>query len=112
MAAAKDEERRRAERYDLQFPAKIYVQGRETPLNLFTRDISSRGAFFCTEYPLQTGVRVVLEIVIENETLKRLSGHESCVKITGYVIRKDSDGMAVVFDGHEEIMPLRSTMDN
>lgn len=112
MAAAKEEERRKAERYDLQFPAMVYIAGRETPLKLFTRDISSSGAFFCTAYPLERGVKVSIEIIIENETLKKLTGHESCVKISGIVIRCDEDGMAVVFDGHEKIMPLRSKMDN
>ncbi|MCX8044514.1 MAG: PilZ domain-containing protein, partial [Desulfobacterota bacterium] len=97
------EERRKFERYDLQFPATIHVSGRETPLKLFTRDISSNGAFFCTAYPLESGIKVTIEIVIENETLKKLTGHESCIKITGRVIRNDADGMAVVFDGHEKV---------
>ena len=106
------QERRKSERYDLQFPATVQVEGRETPLKLFTKDISSGGAFFCTAYPVETGIKVSIEIVIENETLKQLTGHESCIKLTGKIVRNDSDGMAVAFNGHEKIMPLRSMMDN
>ena len=106
------ENRRKFERYDLQFPATVHAEGRESPLRLFTKDISSNGAFFCTAYPLEAGIKVHIEIVLENETLKKLTGHESCVKITGMVIRCDDEGMAVAFDGHEKIMPLRSMMDN
>lgn len=114
MMAVKDEDRRKTERYQLLFPAKIYVEGRETPLNLFSRDISAGGAFLCTAYPLETGIRVTIEIVIENETLRRLTGYESCVKVSvsGRVIRCDEDGIAVAFDGTEKVMPLRSKMDN
>lgn len=108
----KQENRRRFERYDLQFPAMVQVEGKGSPLRLFTKDISSNGAFFCTAYPLETGIKVTIEIVIENETLKKLTGHESCIKLSGIVIRRDEDGMAVAFNGHEKVMPLRSKMDN
>jgi len=111
MEKSKDN-RRKFERYDLQFPASIQTTGEERPLKLYTRDISANGAFFCTAYPLEQGIKVAIEIIIENETLKKLTGHESCIKISGIVIRCEKEGMAVSFDGHEKIMPLRSMMDN
>jgi c-di-GMP-binding flagellar brake protein YcgR len=107
-----NENRRKFERYDLQFPATIQVTGEERPLKLYTRDISANGAFLCTAYPLKQGLKVSIEIIIENETLKKLTGHESCIKISGIVIRCEQEGMAVTFEGHEKIMPLRSMMDN
>lgn len=106
------ENRRKFERYDLQFPATIQIPGEDRPLKLYTRDISASGAFFCTAYPLEQGIKVSVEIIVENETLKKLTGYESCIKISGIVLRYDQEGMAVSFDGHEKIMPLRSMMDN
>jgi len=108
-----EENKRKFERYDLQFPAKIEFAGNDVaPLKLYTKDISANGAFFCTAYPLNEGMKVNIEIVIENATLKKLTGYESCIKISGIVIRCETEGMAVTFNGHEKIMPLRSMMDN
>lgn len=104
--------KRKFERYDLQFPATIEVQGQDNPLKLYTKNISASGAFFCTAYPVECDRKLNIEIVIENETLKKLTGHESCIKISGIVVRSEPEGMAVIFDGHEKIMPVRSIMDN
>lgn len=106
------EDRRKFERFELSFPATITVEEIDQELQVNTKDISAGGAFFHTAELLKKGVKVRIEVIISNDTLKKLTGYESCVKVLGTVVRCEQEGMAVSFDGKEKIMPLRSKMDN
>jgi hypothetical protein len=105
------ENKREFERFDLAFPATVKTESMEKEAQLQTRDISAGGAFLKTFEPLQEGSRVIIEIVISNETLKKLTGYESCIKVSGTVVRSEKEGMAVSFND-QKIMPLRSMMDH
>ena len=106
------ENRRVNERFELSFPATLTFGQDGASAELTTRDISAGGAFLHSSQVFTEGTRVKIEIVLSNETLKKLTGYESCVKVQGTVVRSEPGGVAVSFDGEETIIPLRSTMDH
>ena len=103
--------RRKYERFDVSLQAKLALVEQQHSFDLSTRDISAGGAFFDTEKPVTEGCKVTIEITISNETLKKMTGYGSCIKVDGVVVRSDSDGIAVSFKGHE-IVPVKYVHDN
>jgi len=102
-------ERRRLERFDLEVSGAIELlapgQEREI-LNLLTSNICSGGAYFHTTQPLPEGTQIKIDLVLPLDKLKRLK--EDCkqayIKVTGKVLRSESEGMAICFDEDYRIM--------
>ena len=69
-----EQNKRKFERFDLNCNATIETGEKETKLKLYTRDISAGGAFFQTAQSFEPGMKVRLEIIIENATIKKLTG--------------------------------------
>jgi c-di-GMP-binding flagellar brake protein YcgR len=103
--------KRKFERFAVHFPATISDTHNGNILNLHTRDISAGGAYFATPEPFEEGKEITIEIILKNQTMQRLTGHESCLKVTGTVVRSDQRGIAVKFDSHH-IMPATVARDN
>ncbi|MCP4717461.1 MAG: PilZ domain-containing protein [Deltaproteobacteria bacterium] len=103
--------KRKHERFDLALPAKVEIDGRHEGIVFNTRDISAGGAFITTSEPMKEGSRLKLEIIITNETLRKLTGTQPRLTLRGTVVRAESEGVAVSFSSHEHMMPL-SMMDN
>jgi hypothetical protein len=88
------QERRNIERFDLHLLSLIReLKSREQALELYTRDISSDGAFFETDYPIPVDTR--LEMVVFLPVGK---AQKSRISTSGTVIRSDRGGIAVRFD--------------
>ncbi len=109
------EEKRKLERFDLKIPAKIKLadlsqddRGEEIP-DLTTSDISSGGAFFHTTKPLPKGTDIKIDLILPLGKLKKLSEDSlhALIKVTGTVIRTESEGMAIRFDSNYQIRPLK-----
>ena len=109
-----EREKRKLARFELEIPAKIEVlaEGRkeeEEGLSLLTSDISSGGAFFHTSQPLPEGTDVKIDLVLPLDRLKELK--EDCdhvyIKITGTVLRSESDGMAIYFNDDYHFIPKK-----
>ena len=95
-------ERRKLERFTIELPAKIEVVSinqKEMRLTLFTKDISSGGAYFRTQKPLPVGTEVRVDLVLPLDKLKKfLNDREKVtVNVTGTVLRAEPRGMAVGF---------------
>ncbi len=105
------EDRRKFERFEINAPASLEVNGFDKTMQLFTKDISAGGAFFLTGEPLSKGVKVTAEIIIPNETITNLTGTEFQLRVHGTVVRTEDGGMAIRFSG-QEILPVGSMMDN
>ena len=82
-------EKRKIERFDLVFPVRLKSNGVENA-DLFTRDISSKGAFILTSQPLDSGVKVELSVTFPTG--------EIYLNVTGKVVRVEQDGMAIQFN--------------
>jgi hypothetical protein len=106
------EERRHLERFPLKATAVIEtaVENEEKVLELYTRDISSSGAFFSTQSALPPGASVRITLFLLIAGLKQLYGHPGKIKITtdGTVVRSNNDGMAVVFDQRYQMSAVTS----
>jgi len=101
-------EGRRKERFSLKLPAQISAteDSGGKALVAETKEISSVGAFFEIDQPIQVGAEVEIELVLSLEKLKQLQGKHARIKISGLVVRADEKGMAVCFDEDYEISPL------
>lgn len=105
------EERRKLERFELNTPARIFVESahhEKVTYELTTRDVSSAGAFLYSPQPLREGVSVRMEFLISLEALERIAGDEgrARVRVKGQVIRSDSNGIAIRFDSKYKITAL------
>jgi hypothetical protein len=102
------DERRKIQRFHLEIPARIkrVGEGQTGEVSDFkTRDISSSGAFLFTDEQVAEGAHLTLELVLPVEKFKQLLGPHSKVRInvSGRVIRKDQEGIAVLFNKKYEI---------
>jgi hypothetical protein len=103
------EEKRRLERFCLEIPAAIELLNsdhEERLLNLPTTNVCSDGAYFHTRSPLPEGTRVKIDLVLPLERLKGLKGDRkrASIKVTGTVVRSESEGMAICFDEDYHLM--------
>jgi len=100
---------RRLERFDLEMPATIELltsEREQSLLNLRTTNICSGGAYFHTTQPLPEGTQVKIDLVLPLEKLKKLKKEhkKAYIKVTGKVLRTESEGMAICFDQDYQIM--------
>ena len=101
-------ERRRLERFDLELPAAIEVMNfdhKERMINLLTTNICAGGAYFHTTQPLPKGTQVKIDLVLPLDKLRKLKKKhkEAYIKVTGTVIRTESEGMAICFEEDYQI---------
>ena len=104
-------ERRKLERYQLRVPTTIELAGAsglQGTLRLETKDISADGAYIASSEAIDEGMHLKLEMVLSVERLKELIGADKKVelRLEGTVIRKDSEGIAVLFDKKYQIKAL------
>ena len=103
-------EKRTLQRFDLEIPAKIESTTSDQEkrlLNLLTSNICSGGAFFHTTQPLPEGTQVKIDLVLPLDKLKQLKDDckQAYIKVTGRVLRSESEGMAILFDKDYLIRP-------
>jgi hypothetical protein len=108
-------EGRRLERFTLQLRAEVETLhadkvGRQTSI-LFTRNVSSGGAFFDTDTPLPKGERVKVKLVLKQPRLTKPSGKFAEVRLNGTVLRSESAGMAIAFDRQYRMLPSHAHED-
>jgi hypothetical protein len=106
------EEKRKLERFDLNLLARIRMAPLEKKeinallIDLPCWNISSGGAFFHTGEPLPEGAKVHMDILLEVEQLKKITGKRALIMVDGTVLRANQNGMAVRFDNEYEIKPV------
>ena len=102
-------EKRNMERFDLKLPALLSIKaesGYTRAFEFMIRDICAGGAFFKTESPLSVGTDVKMDLIIPLDKFKSGENNRSRIDVSGSVIRKESQGMAVCFDKKYSISPL------
>ena len=100
---------RRLERFDLEIPAAVEflaLDHEQKILNLLTTNISSGGAYFHTTQPLPKGTQVKIDLALPLDRLRKLKDEckQAYIKVTGTVLRSESEGMAICFDEDYQIM--------
>ncbi len=101
-------DKRRLERFDLELPARIEFptsDRKKSLLNLLTTNICSGGAYFHTTQPLPKGTQVKIDLVLPLDKLRKLKDEHkrAYIKVTGTVLRSESEGMAIFFDEDYQI---------
>jgi hypothetical protein len=101
-------EKRRLERFDLELPTTIELltsDQEKSLLNLLTTNICSGGAYFHTTQPLPKGTQVKIDLVLPLDKLRKLKDEhkQAYIKVTGTVLRSESEGMAIFFDEDYQI---------
>ena len=92
-------EKREVQRFDLRLHTVLQeLENRAGQLELYTRDISSDGAFLCMDNPLPPDTSVELTFFLPVRKKIR-----SKIQTNGRVIRSDKDGMAVRFEANYQI---------
>jgi hypothetical protein len=95
-------EQRKYERFNLKLPAHIEKIASVAPqekemLDLHTKNICAGGAYFNTVNPFSEGSEVKIHLVIQAENIKKLTGKQAHLTMTGKVLRTKAEGMAIRF---------------
>ncbi|MCD6533496.1 MAG: PilZ domain-containing protein [Deltaproteobacteria bacterium] len=102
-------ERRVVTRYNLQVPAHVEARlsGNLQSYEWKTRDVSSSGVFLLTEGKiLENGTDVKVNLYLNS-----FSGTGSWVKMNGRVVRLESEGVGVCFDGNYQFVSDAPDLD-
>ena len=103
-------ERRVVTRYNLQVPAHVETMPSRGDVQIYewkTRDVSSSGAFLLTEgQTLEEGIDIKVNLFLNS-----FSGSGSWVTMNGRVVRIESEGVGVCFDGHYQFISSTTELD-
>ncbi len=103
-------EKRQIERFKMKVLTRLIVLTagkKKEMIELYTSDISARGAFLVTDHEIPEGTSIKLDFVLSVNKLIELIGTNSFIKIAGKVVRTGPEGIAISFDKGYEIMPYR-----
>lgn len=102
-------EKRNLERFDLKVLARIEGEPDRDILELMTSDICAGGAFFHTDQSLPEGTKVRIDLLLPLEHLKKMVADydHAHIQLTGTVLRKEPQGMAVCFNKEYSIRPRK-----
>lgn len=115
-------DKRNQERFSLNLQAKISYRHSDDQLPVIdtvTANISSGGAFLKTAHPFPMAAKVQVEFLLSFEDVKRLKfilsvdslkkciGQNLWVTATAIVIRRQEDGVGIIFDTNYQFTPLR-----
>lgn len=107
MKDSVEDERRGRQRFLLKIPAELRTteMSSDVQRGLYTRDISSQGAFLLTQNHLPEGEHVRLRFFLSIQALKDIVGEDRRITIDvgGRVIRSERKGLAVLFDPEYEM---------
>jgi hypothetical protein len=110
MRKTKHQDRRQQERFALKASSIVLTadEQKKEAAELYTRDISARGAFFATDKPLEIGASVSITIFLIIAAVEKFLGQPRRVRITteGTVVRNSAEGMGVVFGRHYRLEPV------
>ena len=98
----KEQEQRSLQRFDLRLYTVLEeLENRTNQLELYTRDISSDGAYICTEDPLPLDTPVELTFFLPVKQKIR-----SKIQTNGKVVRSEREGIAVRFQSNYQILSV------
>ncbi|MFH0782709.1 MAG: PilZ domain-containing protein [Pseudomonadota bacterium] len=115
-------DKRTQERFSLNRQARISYRHSEDQLPVIdtvTANISSGGAFLVTPHPFPLAAKVQVEFllsfedfnrlkfILSLESLKNFTGKNFWVSTTAIVIRREADGVGIIFDNNYQLTPMR-----
>jgi hypothetical protein len=115
-------EKRTQERFSLNLQARISYRHSADQLPVIdtvAANISSGGAFLKTSHPFPMAAKVSVEFllsfddlkrlkfILSVESLKKLTGTHTWVNATAIIIRREVDGVGIIFDTDYQFTPMR-----
>ena len=103
--------KRKNERFNIKTKTIVHVRDEdltELKSEFLATNISKGGLFLKTHHPLSTGSELEINLVIPTSRLKKLIENKALIKVSGTVVRTDSDGLAICFDKEYDIVSLIS----
>lgn len=116
-------DKRAQQRYSLNLQARIsyrHTGDKKSVIDTVAANISAGGAFLKTAHPFPLAAKVRVEFflsvddlrrlrfILSVESLKQLIGRNIWVKATGIVIRREVDGVGIIFDTDYQLTPMHS----
>jgi hypothetical protein len=105
-------DRRKYERFQLELPARLEINSLQKAeiFELQTRDISAAGALLIgTTTQFAVGTHCHLELIVNSERIRELTGVQGLIKIEGTIVRSTPEGVAICFDGDCQILGLKGS---
>ena len=97
-------ENRKMERYSLNLAGLLSIKGRSNQgaWKLQTSDICAGGALFQTTENVPLGTEISVDLILPLDRFKEIKCKKTLIEVSGKVIRKKKNGMAVRFaDGYK-----------
>lgn len=109
-------------RFSLNRQAKITYRhsiNQSPAIDTVSANISSGGAFLLTTHPFPLAAKIQVEFLLSFEDVKQLkfilslaslknpTGENFWVNTTAIVIRREADGVGIIFDSDYQITPLQ-----
>ena len=101
-------EDRKMVRFSLDLAGLLSINGRskEGKWKLQTVDICAGGALFQTTAPVPLGTEISVDLILPLDRIKELKSKKALIEVSGKVIRKEKNGMAVCFNDGYKISPI------
>ena len=115
-------ERRDQKRFSLNLQAKIsyrHVENQSLVIDTVAANISSGGAFLQTAHTFPMAAKVKIEFylsladlkrlrfILSMESLRQLTDQKIWVVAHGIVIRRETDGVGIIFDTDYQLTPMQ-----
>ena len=99
---------RSMERFPMKLRAKLFSVEEQSALpECETNDVSAGGAFLnLPEAPLEEGSPVQIELILPFHELEKMEGKRVHIQLSGEVVRRVKNGVAVKFERDYMIRPL------
>ncbi len=107
------EECRTERRFNLKLPCLIFASddlNGNVQCQTVTSNVSVGGALVETDLQLPIGKKVSIELLVQRDELFGTT-HNSCIKLSGHVIRANGCGMALSFDKEYRIFRVPKVFD-
>ncbi len=93
-------DKRKIERFEIELPARMETNSpnRKQVFDIVTKNISASGAFVITNSSISKGLRIKINLTLQNRKLAELTGSQSLIECEGCIVRVAPTGVAVCFD--------------
>ena len=101
-------EERKMERFSLNLAGQLSMNGKpkEGLWQLQTIDICAGGALFQTTESVQLGSEITVDLILPLDKFKEIKTQKALIEVSGKVVRKVKNGMAVCFNDEYKISPI------
>jgi hypothetical protein len=102
-------ENRKMERYDLEVPAGLRIRNDpewKEKLPATTKNVCAGGAYLRTDYRLEPGIPVDVDLLLTFQGESPVARKQSQVQVSGVVVRVEHTGLAVQFNKHYKIFAI------